>query len=89
MTSSRPLPVVLSIPHAGLAVPPELDGLLALDARALYNECDLWADQLFDPASGVLARVQAEIARAIVDVNRPPDDLDDPDGFNPFPVRRP
>ncbi len=87
----NPLPIVQSIPHAGLNRPAELDGRLALDPVALYNDCDLWADQLYDfthpelagpdgPPRGVLATLKTDIARAIVDANRPPDDLDNPDG---------
>lgn len=86
---TNPLPFVQSIPHAGLDRPPELDGRLLLDDVAVYNECDLWADKLFDFAHpdleadggrGTLAVVTTGIARAIVDVNREPDDLDNPDG---------
>lgn len=80
MDALSPLPIVLSIPHAGLATPDPVAPLLALGERDLYNECDLWADRLYDITPGVLSSVRAEIARAIVDVNRPPDDLDDRDG---------
>jgi N-formylglutamate deformylase len=88
-----PLPIIQSIPHAGLATPPVVRDQLAIDETALYNECDLWADQLYDYAHpdlreltpdryapGVLASVTMPIARALVDVNRAPDDLDNPDG---------
>lgn len=80
------LPIVQSIPHAGLGIPPEVADRLAISERAIYNECDLWADQLFDlHASGEmelapLAVVTTTISRALVDVNRLPDDLDNPDG---------
>lgn len=80
------LPFVLSIPHAGLDTPPELAGRTALDDVDIYNECDLWADRLFDFAAadsdgqGVLATVTTPFARALIDVNRAPDSLDDPDG---------
>ncbi len=91
--SAGPLPIVLSCPHGGLDIPPEIISLLAVDETAIYNECDLWADQLFDfghpdlrmltPAEhepGVLARVSFPITRALVDVNRPSTDWSDPDG---------
>jgi N-formylglutamate amidohydrolase len=82
--TNAPLPFVLSIPHGGLATPPEVADRLALDATDLYNECDLWSDRLYDfggeDKRGVLATAHAPIARAIVDVNRPLDSLDDPDG---------
>lgn len=93
MTMELPtLPVILSIPHGGLDVPPESQPLLAIGVGDIYNECDLWVDDLFDfealtSASGVdarparpLARVTTSIARAIVDMNRDPADLIDPDG---------
>jgi N-formylglutamate deformylase len=89
----KPLPVILSIPHAGLAAPPPVRDRMEIDERAIYNECDLWADQLYDFASpdllpltpsegrhGVLATITTPIARALVDVNREPDDLANPDG---------
>lgn len=89
----RPLPVILSRPHGGLTVPPEIATRLQIDATTLYNECDLWVDQLYDfahpsiasepgnqPVSDVLAVVDMPIARVFVDANRPPNDLHDPDG---------
>jgi formiminoglutamase len=91
--ASTPLPVILSLPHGGQAIPPEVDGALAIDATTVYNECDLWVDQLYDfarpelaaltPAGydpGVLAVVQMPVARVLVDANRDPAALDDPDG---------
>ncbi len=84
----RTLPIVQSIPHGGMAAPSEFGARLALDARDIYNESDLWADQLYDlghpalgeAAAGALAAVPATIARALVDVNRPRHDFADPDG---------
>lgn len=91
MTES--LPIIQSIPHAGLEAPFEVQDLLRVDRTTVYNECDLWADQIFDFAhadlqplraechtSGVLTTVTAPIARVFVDVNRERDDLDNPDG---------
>lgn len=81
------LPIVQSIPHAGLAVPPSVADRLAIDNVTLYNECDLWNDQIFDFAhpslngdSSALAVVDMPIARVLIDANRPPDSLDNPDG---------
>lgn len=82
------LPIIQSIPHGGMDAPELLRDLLALDETAIYNECDLWVEQLYDfapstenpDAPGSLAVVTTLIARAIVDVNRPPADLQDPDG---------
>lgn len=88
-----PLPIILSRPHGGLDTPPEIVDCLAIDQLALYNDCDLWIDQLFDfghddladlvPAQctpGVLATESMPIARALIDVNRPLERLGTPDG---------
>ena len=88
-----PLPIVLSRPHGGLGVPQEIIDKLAIDEIALYNECDLWVDKLFDfnhkdlePMSpstygpGILAAISMPIARGLIDVNRPLRMLGEPDG---------
>ena len=91
-SAPAPLPIVQSIPHAGFGVPIEVVKSLALSERDIYNDCDLWADQHYDfahpelagadgPARGALAVVTTDIARALVDVNRKPDDLKNPDGM--------
>ena len=74
------LPVVQSIPHAGRAVPPEIASRLAIDPVTLYNEADLWAEELYDFGHRVLERVTMPMARVLIDANRPPHSLDDPDG---------
>lgn len=74
------LPILLTIPHAGLQVPPEVAGRLAIDATTIYNECDLWAEQLFDFSDRALATITSPVARVLVDVNRPPGDWDNFDG---------
>lgn len=91
--TATPLPIILSIPHGGLTTPPELSANLAIDATTIYNECDLWADQLYDfshkdlnafiprtHTAGVLATVTMPIARVLIDANRAPEDLTNPDG---------
>jgi len=68
-------------------------GRLGISATAIYNECDLWVDPLFDFAhpdlaglheqtgyAGSLSVTSLGIARALIDANRFPDDLDNPDG---------
>ncbi|RLT44167.1 MAG: hypothetical protein DWI57_03520 [Chloroflexi bacterium] len=81
------LPLVQSIPHAGLSVPPSVADRLSIDDVTIYNECDLWNDQIFDfahpslrPEAAALAVVDMPIARVLIDANRPPDSLDNPDG---------
>ncbi|MEZ4581466.1 MAG: hypothetical protein R3A10_07470 [Caldilineaceae bacterium] len=42
------MPIIQSNPHAGLGVPPEIQGMLQISPRDLYNDADLWADIHFD-----------------------------------------
>jgi len=87
--TSRSLPLILSLPHGGLASPPEVTTNLAVDETTIYNECDLWVDQLYDfnhadvahiTSAGGLASVSLSIARVLIDANRDPKDLHNPDG---------
>lgn len=91
--SVQPLPIVQSCPHSGLGVPAEIKQDLAISEIDLYNDCDLWADLHYDfrhqdlrdlvpkgYAPGTLACITMPIARALIDVNRHPDDLANEDG---------
>ncbi len=91
--TETPLPVIQFSPHAGLGVPTEVEGLLQISERDLYNDADLWADLHYDFAHpdltpfapdgftlGTLCTVESTIARALVDVNRQPVLDDNPDG---------
>ena len=59
-TTYSPLPIIQSIPHGGLDIPVELCGRLAVSETTLYNECDLWVDQLFDFTHPDLAALHAQ-----------------------------
>jgi N-formylglutamate deformylase len=87
------LPILQSIPHGGLQTPPEMADRLAINDVTIYNECDLWVDQIFDfdhpdladlkpagQAAATLGSVRMPIARVLIDANRAPDSLDNPDG---------
>lgn len=69
------LPIAIVIPHAGLAVPPEVDGRLALTPEHIFNEADIYAEQIFDFREQVLHWLCFPYARAILDMNRPDDPL--------------
>lgn len=83
MIPGTPLPVVLSVPHGGTKVPPELKHRCRLGLAAILRDGDTWARHLFDfeeiTAEGC---VDTEVARAVVDMNRSPEDLPpaNPDG---------
>ncbi len=67
------LPIAIVIPHAGIERPSELNGRLAITPEQIFNEADIFADQLFDFRDEVLHWVKFPYARAILDMNRPND----------------
>lgn len=64
------LPIAILLPHAGLAVPPELADRLALDEAALFHEADAYTDRIYDFRGRVVRWLRFPYARALVDVNR-------------------
>ena len=74
------LPIVVSLPHAGLAVPPQVADLNRLSAAEIAADGDAGAAAIYGPLEGeVRYFVTTEIARAFVDQNRAEDDRG-PDG---------
>ncbi|MFZ5585331.1 MAG: N-formylglutamate amidohydrolase [Thermodesulfobacteriota bacterium] len=73
MTAARPWPVVLSLPHCGLAVPAAVAADWALDARQVRAEADLGTEEIY-AGLPALAVVKASVSRLVVDLNRGPDD---------------
>lgn len=69
--------MVFASPHSGRIYPPEMMALARLDARAVRQSEDAFVDDLIAPAveHGVTL-VLARYARAYVDVNREPDEID-------------
>ncbi len=90
------LPLLLSVPHAGLRVPAEVQPYCVLTPQQIAADGDEGAAELYALETQVAAYQTAEVARAIVDLNRAPDDRR-PDGvvkthtcwnvpvYHPFP----
>jgi formiminoglutamase len=78
----EPFPVLISIPHGGTAVPPELKNRLVLSDNDLFDDSDPFTREIYDIGSTAFRVVKASIARAFVDLSRAPDDLPpaNPDG---------
>src|SRR5271169_2357707 len=70
-------PVVVEVPHAGLAMPAHYLEPLAAPARALARDADLYVDALYEdaPAEGSSMLV-ARASRYAIDVNRAEADVD-------------
>ncbi len=76
------LPLIISVPHGGLEVPPEVEKYCRLDSSDLLREGDIWADFIYNIKEHVHAFIKFPVARAIIDVNRAADDRppQNPDG---------
>jgi len=72
-------PVILSVPHAGIEIPPQYARHL-LSPWLARKDTDWWVDRLYDfaPALGVTL-VRTAVSRTIVDANR------DPSGLSLYP----
>ncbi len=68
------LPFLVSVPHAGLSIPPEVEGLCILEEQDIIEDSDEGASEIYYPLRNeVTAFVTTDIARAIVDMNRKED----------------
>lgn len=69
------LPFLVSVPHAGLRVPSEIEGLCILKEEDIIKDGDEGASEIYYPLiNEVTAFVFTDIARVIVDMNRKEDD---------------
>lgn len=75
MTDSERLPILVSVPHAGLTVPPEVADRCKLTLEEIAKDGDEGAAVIYDFPEAVASYVRTDIARAIVDQNRAPDDF--------------
>lgn len=69
------LPLLVSIPHSGLTIPPEVKDLCILAKKDIVADSDSGAAEIYDIAAEVAACQTTDIARAIVDLNRAADDF--------------
>ncbi len=70
-------PILLMMPHSGRFYPPEFLAQTTLEPRALRLSEDCWVDDLLTPSAALgLPVLIASHARAYVDLNRRPDELD-------------
>jgi N-formylglutamate amidohydrolase len=74
--SKYPLPILLSVPHSGREVPPELKSRCRLTPAEIEADGDVGSAQIYHPlADAVVGLVSASIARAFVDLNRAATDI--------------
>lgn len=68
------LPLLISLPHAGLRVPEEVEPYCILTESQIIEDGDEGAAEIYDLADQAACFVTTDIARAVVDVNRAEDD---------------
>lgn len=73
------LPILLSVPHAGLAVPDKVRSLCRLTREEIVADGDEGAAEIYDLQDEVQLFITTDVARAVVDLNRAEDDFR-PDG---------
>jgi N-formylglutamate deformylase len=64
------LPLLVSLPHAGLQIPPELKSLNILTQQQIIQDGDEGAAEIYAIRNDVAAFVTTDVARAFVDLNR-------------------
>lgn len=69
------LPLVLSVPHAGMLVPSEVIELCQLSGKEIEADSDGGAAEIYALQDHVPCFVTTPVARAIVDLNRARDDF--------------
>jgi N-formylglutamate amidohydrolase len=68
------LPLLISVPHAGSQVPPEVEHLNLLTKEKIAKDGDEGAHEIYDLQAEVAAFVTTDMARAFIDMNRPGED---------------
>ncbi|MBN1455721.1 MAG: N-formylglutamate amidohydrolase [Methanomicrobia archaeon] len=76
------LPIMISIPHGGDSIPSAVHDRVVLTSRDIFLDADTFTRQIYNLSERVTAVIENPIARAIVDVNRAPDERPpaNPDG---------
>lgn len=69
-----PLPIAISVPHAGQHIPPEAAFYCVLTPEQILEDGDKGSAECYALKSDVAEFVTTDVPRAIVDVNRPPED---------------
>lgn len=75
-------PILVSIPHGGWRVAAELEGIWALSEKDAFHDGDPFTSRIYDFSDRVSAQLVMEYYRAVIDLNRAPDDIapENPDG---------
>jgi len=71
------VPVLVEVPHAGMAVPEIVRDEVAAPLEAVLRDADIYVDKLYaDAPQRGASLLMAKVSRYVVDLNRAPDDVD-------------
>ncbi len=75
-------PILVSIPHGGWKAADEIKDIWALSKRDAFHDGDPYSNKIFDFSDRTKFQIAGEYYRAVVDINRHPDDMapQNPDG---------
>ena len=71
----KKLPFLISVPHGGLNIPEEIKTQCQLNKRQIITDSDQYANEIYAFKEEVEYFISTDVARAIVDLNRKPDDF--------------
>ena len=64
-------PVLLSVPHCGIAIPPDIRGLYLPEKIQFIDDTDWYVDKLYDFVNGLgITMIKAKYSRWVIDLNR-------------------
>ena len=69
------LPIIVSVPHGGTIIAPEMSDHTLLSRRDIFSDGDPLTRDIYNFKAEVAFYFESAIARATVDLNRSPDDL--------------
>ncbi|MEE4166613.1 MAG: N-formylglutamate amidohydrolase, partial [Desulfocapsaceae bacterium] len=69
------LPIIVSVPHGGDIIAPEMSDVTLLSLRDIFSDGDPLTRKIYDFRSEAAFYFESTIARATVDLNRSPNDL--------------
>lgn len=74
--TSKRVPILLSIPHVGMAFPEELEDRYVAELAQKPDDTDFYLDQLYDFAASLgITTIHATYSRWVIDLNRNPDSV--------------
>jgi formiminoglutamase len=75
-------PILISVPHGGWKVAEEIRRIWALDEKDAFHDGDPFTSRIYDFSDRANAQLVMEQYRAVIDLNRAPDDIApaNPDG---------